>query len=109
MHGARCGLPVARGAPRRTGGRQASKARLRRQAAAHGTDVLDWMRIREHQRQLAEAVGGGDAWPAILEQRLEVARSRWASLQEASCYGGDAVRSYMRSTRGQALGYEEVG
>jgi hypothetical protein len=89
-------------APRRTGGRQASKARLRRQAADNGTDVMDWMRIREHQRQLAEVVGGGDAWPAILEQRLEAARSQWASLQDASCCGGDAVRSYMRSTQAQA-------
>jgi hypothetical protein len=98
-------------APKRTGGRQTSKARFRRQAAARGTDVMDWMRIREHQRQLAEAVGGGDAWPAILEQRLEAARSRWASLQEASCYGGDAVRCYMRATQVQALRFasEEAG
>ena len=102
---------VARVASKRTGGRQACKARLRRQAAAHGTDVMDWMRVREHQRQLAEAVGGGDAWPAILEQRLEAARSRWASLQEASYDGGDAVRSYMRSTQIPALRFasEEAG
>ena len=67
--------------------------------------------MREHQRQLAEAVGGGDTWPAILEQRLEAARSRWASLQEASYDGGDAVRSYMRSTQIQALRFasEEAG
>ena len=98
-------------APRRTGGRQVNKARIRRQAEAGGMDVMDWMRIREHQRQLAEAVGGGDAWPAILEQRLEAARSRWASLQEASFYGGDAVRGFLRTqhARGLTLSPEEAG
>ena len=40
-------------------------------------DVEHWMRVREQQRRLAAAVGGGDDWPQTLHERLEVAHEKW--------------------------------
>jgi hypothetical protein len=35
------------------------------------------MAVREHQRRLAEAVGGGEDWPRVLRERLETAHEQW--------------------------------
>jgi hypothetical protein len=68
---------------------------MRKQAAAAGTDVVDWMAIREAQRQLAVAVGGEEQWPAVLGQRLEAARARWIEQQKAD--GEEARARWMAS------------
>lgn len=65
----------------RTGGRQVRKARVRAQAAAAGCSVVDWMQVREAQRQLMEAVGGGELAPQRLEERLGWARDQYAQQQ----------------------------
>ena len=82
--------------PTRTGGKQAKKARLRRQAAEARVDVAGWKAMREAQAYLEEASGGG----RVLQTRLPslgalpkrgavvgVARAKWRFLQAARMAG----------------------
>ena len=79
--------------PARTGGRQVAKARLQRQAAEHGIDVQCWRGVREERRQAArlleQAMGGGDGWARVLEERLEPQRERWRRQEAARAVIGD--------------------
>ena len=82
--------------PARTGGKQAKKARLRRQAAEARVDVAEWMAMRAAQTHLEEASGGG----RLLQTRLSSlgvlpkrgafvgeARAEWSFLQAARTAG----------------------
>ena len=92
-----------------TGGRQRRKAQLRRQAAAAGVDVVDWMAVREHQRRLAAAVGGGEQWPQILHERLEAARAQWRA-PKGTYYGEEeSVLRFQRAARDTGITIVEVG
>lgn len=66
--------------PTRTGGRQIKKAQLRRQAAAAGVEVADWMAARgprlQHGTWFEDARG-------VLEQRLDLAHEEWKRKQDA--------------------------
>ena len=90
------------GASARTGGRQLKKAQRRRQAAAAGVDVEHWMRVREHQRRLAVAVGGGDDW------QLEAAHECWAA-RGAYCGEEESTQRFRQAAHATGVTIVEIG
>jgi hypothetical protein len=80
-----------------TGGRQLRKARVRRQAAAAGVDVLSLTIGKEQRRhELAEVECEGQMRQALLERRLDAAHEEWLQRQQGvrgGAYVGEAQAS----------------
>ena len=79
-----------------TGGRQRTKAKLRRQAAAVGTDVATWAECRRQQRHAVQH---------MLEQRLDAAHERWSRqcAGEARVGEAEASRRFWRAAHASGI------
>ena len=88
--------------PTRTGGKQAKKARLRRQAAEARVDVAEWKAMREARVHLEEAAGGG----RVLQTRLPPL----GALPKRGAFGGEvrAEWSFLQAARAAGIAVEDA-